>query len=99
MCCAVIDVSRFPSLFFPTFGIVFPTGFCKNPLAFDSYLLAFMLQMQGKIVKSRGVFSKNSRESQRKWVGNLSFVSGLAPQDSALTNDKYFMENYVYARV
>ena len=62
------------SLVLPDFGAKSPTGFSKNPLYFDSLLLAFMLQMQGKIVKSRGIFSKSGRGSQHKWVGNLPLV-------------------------
>ena len=48
---------------FPTIFTILPTGFCKSPLGFDSLPLAFTLQMQGIIVKSRGVFGKNGRES------------------------------------
>lgn len=39
-----------------------------------------MLQTQGDIVKYRGIFSKNGRESQHKWVDNLSFLPGFALQ-------------------
>lgn len=39
-----------------------------------------MLQTQGDIVKSRGIFSKNGRESQHKWVDNLSYLPGFALQ-------------------
>ena len=74
-----------------------------------------MLQMQGIIVKSRGIFSKNARESQRKWVEFLLFVwetTLLSVVDAAMVSnfydareasfprhDKYITENSVYARV
>ena len=55
------------------------------------------VKMQGKIVKTQGDFGKNLWENQHKQMGYLWF--SLAPVIRALTNDKYFMEKYVYARV
>ena len=54
--------------------------------------------MQGIIAKSRGIISKNGRGIQPQWA-ELIVAPGLVPRYSALTNDKYVMENYVYARV
>ena len=82
MCCAVTDVGAFQSFVFPIFSTVYPTGFYKNPLALGKLSLAFTLQMQGKIVKSRGIFSKSGRDSQHKWVENVWETTLLSVVDA-----------------